>query len=112
MRPEEYFKRDEDGLRLIGHRLWIEDILIPYLGGVSAQQIADDSFTLTLDEVEAAIAYYHANPDEMGVYLEQQRAAAESREHEAAKYPSPQSLRLHALREENRHSKIEGVAHA
>ena len=83
MRPEEYFQRDEDGLHLIGHRLWIEDILTPYLAGMTAQQIAADYFTLSLSEVEAAIAYYHANPDEMRVYLEQQRAAGEAREPKA-----------------------------
>ena len=112
MKSEEYFERDADGLHLKGHRIWIEDILALYLNGMTAQQIADDYLTLKLDEVEAAIAYYHAHPDEMRVYLEQQRAATEAAEREAARHPSPQSLRLHAIREEKRQSQAEGVAHA
>lgn len=102
--PEDYFERDEDGIRLKGHRMWLENILDRYKAGLTPEQIIDgDHFpTLTLDEVEAAIAYYHAHMAEVDAYMEQQRREAEERERAADANPSPLQLRLRALMEERR----------
>lgn len=43
MRPAEgYFERDEDGIRLKGHRIWLENILDLYKAGLSPEQIRDE----------------------------------------------------------------------
>ena len=102
--PESYFERDTDGIRLKGHRMWLEDILALYKNGMTAQQIAADYTTLSLDEAKAAIAYYHAHTDEVDRYMEQQYREAEEREREAEINPSATQRRLHTIMGERRHS--------
>ena len=100
--PASYFERDADGLRLKGHRIWLEDILGLYLDGLTAEQIVDGDHypTITLDEAQAAIAYYHERPAEIDAYLAQQQADAEARERSAIAQPSERASRLRALLEE------------
>lgn len=100
--PEDYFERDEDGIRLKGHRMWLEDILELHAMGLSPTQIIDDQHfpTLTRDEVEAAIAYYAAHSIEVDAYLVQQRADAEARERAAGAHES--ALHLRRLLEERK----------
>jgi uncharacterized protein (DUF433 family) len=98
--PEEYFERDEDGIRLKGHRMWLENILDLYKEGMNAQQITETFSTLSLDEAQAAIDYYHRHTAEVDAYMEQQTREALEREREADEHPSPYALRMHALLEE------------
>jgi uncharacterized protein (DUF433 family) len=109
--PEDYFERDEDGIRLKGHRMWLEDILELYASGLAPERIVDEEHypTLALDEVEAAIAYYVAHQAEVEAYLEQQRAEAEARERLADEHPSPTALRLRAILEKRRRSRTQQV---
>jgi uncharacterized protein (DUF433 family) len=67
-RPEDYFERDEDGIRLKGHRMWLENILDLYQAGMTTELVAHEYPTLKLDEVEAAVAYYHAHMAEVDEY--------------------------------------------
>ncbi len=107
--PDDYFERDEDGIRLKGHRMWLEDILDLYLAGLTPDQMIDEEHfpTLTLDEVEAAVAYYHTHRVEVEAYLEQQRAEAEAREQLANERPSATALRLRAILEERRRNRAQ-----
>ena len=100
--PEDYFERDEDGIRLKGHRMWLENIIDLYKEGLSAEQMVDDDHfpTPTLDEAQAAIAYYHAHTPGVEAYIEQQQREAEEREREADKHISAHALRMRALLEE------------
>ena len=95
--PEDYFERDEDGIRLKGHRIWLEHLLTLYLAGMTPEQIVAEYPTVTLDEAQAAIAYYSAHQAEVEAYLEQQRAEGEAREQQANTQPSPHAARLHTI---------------
>jgi len=103
--PEDYFERDEDGIRLKGHRIWLEHLLTLYLAGMTPEQIITEYPTVTLAEAQAAIAYYHTHQAEVEAYLEQQRAEAEAREQSDDTQPSPRATRLHALLEERGHGR-------
>src|SRR4051794_23159434 len=72
MRPEEYLEFiSPNEIRLKGHRIWLEHIIERYLAGETPEEIAAHLPTLNLDEIEAAIAYYHAHQTEVRVYLDQ-----------------------------------------
>ena len=101
--PEEYFERDEDGIRLKGHRIWLEDLLGMYLAGMTPEQIATEYYTVSLEEARAAVAYYEAHRAEVDAYLEQQQREAEEREREADAHPSERTLRMRALLHERLH---------
>ncbi len=103
--PDDYFERDEDGIRLKGPRMWLEDILDLYLQGLSPEHIVDEHHfpTLSREEVEAAIAYYKAHRTEVDTYLAQQRAEAAVREEHAA--ATTQAQRLRSLLEERRRNR-------
>ena len=73
--PESYFERDADDIRLKGHRMWLDDIVMLYKSGMTARQIASEYPTLSLAEAEAGITYYRTHTDEVDRYLEQQRQA-------------------------------------
>jgi uncharacterized protein (DUF433 family) len=102
--PEDYFERDDDGIRLKGHRMWLEDILELHAMGLSPRQIIGEQHfpTLSLEEVEAAIAYYSVHKDEVDVYLEQQRAEAKAREELAESHPSAVARHLRRILEERK----------
>lgn len=60
--PDDYFERDEDedGIRLKGHHIWLEDVLGMYLSGMTPEQIAADYYTMSLEEAQAAVAYTYS----------------------------------------------------
>jgi uncharacterized protein (DUF433 family) len=107
MRPaKDYFERDEDGIRLKGHRIWLENILDLYKAGLSPERIRDEDHlsTLTPDEVEAAITYYHTHTSDVEAYLARQWQEAKERERVADEHPSSYALRMRTLLEERRRS--------
>lgn len=56
-------------IRLKGHRIGIETILYEYLHrGQTAEMIAAEYETLTLDEINATISYYHHNRTELDAF--------------------------------------------
>jgi uncharacterized protein (DUF433 family) len=109
---EDYFERDEDGIRLKGHRIWLENVLDLYQEGMTADEIAHEYTTLTLEEAEAAVAYYHAHTAEVDAYLAQQRREAEEREREADAHPTPLQLRLQRLMDARRKARAADSARA
>ena len=78
MAPEDYFERDQDGIRLKGHRIWREHLLALYLASMSPEQIIAEYPTVKLAEAQAGIAYYQAHQPEVEAYLEQQHAEGEA----------------------------------
>ena len=68
---EEYFEFvAPDDIRIKGHRLGIESVLYEYIHrGRTAEQIAADFDTLTLEEVYATILYYLRHREAIDAYL-------------------------------------------
>lgn len=68
---EDYFDfLDPDDIRVRGHRLGIDDILVLYLEGQDPEQIQWIYPTLSLEEIHATITYYWHNRTEVDAYLE------------------------------------------
>jgi uncharacterized protein (DUF433 family) len=57
-------------LRIDGTRVTVNQIVVSYQQGHNAEEIADEYPQLTLAQVYAALAYYHANRDEIEADLE------------------------------------------
>jgi len=66
---EQVLPDGETVIRIRGHRITIEHILERYLGGESAEQLAAHFETLTREEIDAVIAYYHAHQGALDHYL-------------------------------------------
>lgn len=62
-------------LRIDGTRITVNQIVVLYKQGYSAERIADEYPHLTMAQVYAALAHYHANQEEIEADLE-----AESKE--------------------------------
>jgi uncharacterized protein (DUF433 family) len=55
--------------RIVGTRVSVQRIAAWYKMGLNAEEIANRIGHLTLAQVYAALAYYHANKDEIEAYL-------------------------------------------
>jgi uncharacterized protein (DUF433 family) len=87
---EDYFDfLEPDVIRIKGHRIGIEDVLDMYNEGYSAEQIALEYDTLSLEEIYATLTYYWHNKAEVDAYLERLRiiVAQRIREYEAQEPP-------------------------
>jgi uncharacterized protein (DUF433 family) len=60
-------------LRIDGTRITVNQIVVLYKQGRNAEDIADEFPHLTLAQVYAALAHYHANQDEIEADLEAER---------------------------------------
>ena len=56
-------------LRIDGTRMTVNQIVVWYKQGYSPEEIADQYPHLTLSQVYAALAYYHANKEEVEASL-------------------------------------------
>jgi uncharacterized protein (DUF433 family) len=86
-------------LRLKGHRVGIEDVILPYLEGYSAEEIAAGLPQVALEQIHGVVAYYLHNRRQVDEYL---RGLAEWREARyAACLDNPSALRqrLHAFKQ-------------
>jgi uncharacterized protein (DUF433 family) len=92
---------EPDVIRIKGHRIGLEDVIELFKEGYSAEQIALEYGTLSLEEVYATIAYYLHYRTEVDAYLERIRAFVEEsiREYEQRE-PNETVKRIRALREE------------
>src|SRR3954453_13712976 len=92
---EDYFDfSDPDEIRLKGHRVWIQHILYPYLEqGKTAEQIAADLPTLSLDKVYATILYYLVNKEAVTEYMRDLREEMERQRAAQDRDPAVQRLR-------------------
>ena len=69
-------------LRIDGTRITVNQMAIWYKEGSSPEEIADQYPHLTLAQVYTALAYYHANREEVEADLAAERAEAELLEKE------------------------------
>ncbi len=99
MKLEDYFDfLAADDIRLKGHRIGIETILLDYLElGLSPEAIVTRYPTLTLEEVYATLTYYWRNQTRMNAYLQAWRAHSEKMVREQEQNPPAAILRLRAL---------------
>ncbi|MBN1873391.1 MAG: DUF433 domain-containing protein [Anaerolineae bacterium] len=99
MQLEAYFDfHAPDDIRLKGHRMGIETILLDYLElGLSPETIVVRYPTLTLEEAYATLTYYWRHQAQMDAYLRAWRAHHEQMQRAQAENPSPAVLRLRAL---------------
>lgn len=67
-------------LRINGTRMTVNQLVVCYKQGYSAEEIADQYPHLTLAQVYAALAYYHANREEMEAELAAEKLEADQLE--------------------------------
>lgn len=60
--------------RIAGRRLSVQQIAVLTKQGLSLQEIAQEYYGLTLAQVHAALAYYHANLDEIEADIADEQA--------------------------------------
>jgi uncharacterized protein (DUF433 family) len=85
-------------IRVVGHRIGLYSVIDRHQSGRSIEEIVEEFPTLSLDQIRSIIAFYHANQQNVGAYVEEYRA--ELRRQEAAYVPSPAVLRIRRLMEE------------
>ena len=66
-----------DEIKIKGHRIWLEHVLLPYREGYALEQLRLLFPTLKRRELEAAVRYYELNRERIDRYLD--RAEAWSR---------------------------------
>ena len=74
--------------KIAGTGLTVRRIVGWYKMGLSPEEIVLEYPHLTLAQVHAALAYYHANREEIEADIAQEEAAAVHWEHELAKPPN------------------------
>jgi uncharacterized protein (DUF433 family) len=112
MKAEDYleFERFDDKfgpverIRIKGHRISLEHVLASYNAGMSAETIVREVYpSLTVEEVNAVIAYYVQNKAAVDAYLQRGEALEEAYYQEYLAQESPAVLKkLRALKEEQR----------
>ena len=108
---EEYFDFSHPNeIRLAGHRINIETILVEYLDGMVPEEIAAQHPTLSLEQVYATITYYSRNQNEMAHYLQEAREMEDQLRLEQVRNPSPSIVRMRQLRRQQKQSTI--IEHA
>ena len=73
------FVRTEQGtIRIKGSRVSLDSIIHHFKLGATAEQIVQSFPSLSLGDVYSSIAYYLTHRQEMEVYLEEQKVAADN----------------------------------
>ncbi|MGK7877197.1 MAG: DUF433 domain-containing protein [Xenococcaceae cyanobacterium] len=60
--------------RIAGMRVSVQAIAVLYKQGMSPEEIAEEFEFLNLAQIYAALAYYHANKEEIEIYLAEEKA--------------------------------------
>jgi uncharacterized protein (DUF433 family) len=104
-------ERWKDGsIRIAGTRLLLETIVISYKQGDSAEEIAHNFPSASVQNVYAVIAYYLRHRDDVEAYLaEQTRRGEEVRREIEAQFPPDPGLKARLLA---RREKMEAERHA
>jgi uncharacterized protein (DUF433 family) len=76
---KQYVEQRDDGYWIVGRRVSFDSVVYAYLGGQTAEGIAQSFPLLTMEEVYGAIAFYLANRAEIDSYLASARADFEIR---------------------------------
>ncbi len=108
MQLEEYFDfLAPDDIRLRGTRIGIESVLYEYIfRGKTAESIAEQFPTVSLEQVYAAILYYLRNREMVERYVAEWIAFSRDACIEQNREPSPAVLRLRQRKAEHEASRI------
>ncbi len=99
MTVKSYASQDQNGAHRVGEtRVSLDSVVHGFHKGLSAETIAEQYPTLTLEEVYRAIAFYLANHNEIDEYLGRRQELWDKLRAEADAAPSPLVERLRAQR--------------
>jgi len=73
-----YVEQRDEGYWVAGTRVSLDSIVYAFLGGQTAEGIAQAFPVLTLEQVSGAIAFYLANRPDIDAYLAQAKADFEA----------------------------------
>ena len=74
-----YVERQDEGYWISGTRVSLDSVVLAFLEGLSPETIAAECFwTLTLEQVYGAIAYYLAHRPQLDAYLKEADAEFEA----------------------------------
>ncbi len=76
---EEYVERAESGYYVAGTRVSLDSIVYAFLGGQTAEAIAQAFPVLTLEQVYGALTFYLAHREDVDAYLSAQREDFEAK---------------------------------
>jgi uncharacterized protein (DUF433 family) len=76
---KQYVEQRDDGYWIAGRRVSLDSIVHAYLGGQTAEGIAQSFPVLTIEEVYGAIAFYLDNRAEIDAYLARAKADFDSK---------------------------------
>jgi uncharacterized protein (DUF433 family) len=76
---EEYVERTESGYSVAGARVSLDSIVYAFLGGQTAEAIAQAFPVLTLEQVYGALTFYLAHREDVDAYLRAQREDFEAK---------------------------------
>jgi uncharacterized protein (DUF433 family) len=83
-----YVTKIGDGYRLTGSRVSLDSIVYDWWNGLSPESIVENFETLTLEQVQGAIAFYLAHREEVDAQIQRHREKFDALYEEArAKYP-------------------------
>ena len=99
MQLEDYFDfLTPDDIRIKGHRIGLDDVLMYYLEGYTPEEIAADLPSLSLEKIYATITYYLHNQTEVDAYLLRLERWREQHYREWLTNPSPIAQRVRAIK--------------
>jgi uncharacterized protein (DUF433 family) len=75
---QDYIERREAGFYIVGSRVPIDAVVWEYWNGEEPQCIQSHYPTLTLEQVEGAIAFYLSHRDEVDKVIEERKRAEEA----------------------------------
>lgn len=102
MQLEDYFDfLAPDEIRIRGHRIGLEDILYEYIyNEMTAGELAARFPSLSLEQIYAALLYYHRNQAAMDVYIANWLAFGDQMRAQQAANLTPTILKLRNVREQ------------
>jgi uncharacterized protein (DUF433 family) len=106
---EDYFDFFDNpyAVRIKGRRIGLEHVVELYKAGQTAEQIAAYFGDLPLENVYAAILYYLHNHEAVDAYVDKIDRLTQERIREAEANPSPASLRMRTLFEQQREQVVD-----
>jgi len=102
MQIEDYFDfLTSDEIRIRGHRIGIEDVLYEYIYNEMTPADLTARFpSLSLEEIYAALLYYHRNQEAMDAYIANWLAFGDHMRTQQAANPTPVMVKLRQVREQ------------
>lgn len=102
MQLEDYFDfLAPDDIRIKGHRIGIESILYEYIHNAQTpEEMAARFPTLTLEQIYAALLYYHHNKERLDKYVADWLEFGRRMREEQERHPTPVMLKLRRIKAE------------